>query len=142
MNNTLVSFADSGQRSVWDFGVSMKESAEAYDLAPFIYAGDQRLGRAPMAIPFERLTFDQQEAYVTRAAIAVRLGDPIKAIALTEHAALGIIADVRRRIREQLLDPSTPEAQLTLPAWRAISRVSVLRALEYLGNTPRKKEGL
>lgn len=129
-------------RSQADAGLSiaLKESVEAYDLAPFIYRADQRLGRADMRVVFEQLPRDAQEQMVTRAAIAIRLGDAVKAVAVSEHAAMGLIKDVTARVRSHELDPGDPEVIIDLSGWRRLAKVSVLRALEYLGNTPRVRE--
>lgn len=135
MSNTNVVSIATRPHSV--LGISLRESVEAYDLAEFIYRADQRLGRADMARPYERLTFEAKEAYVTRAAIAIRLGDEVKAAAMVEHAALGIIADVTDRLKAGRIEPADPEVAISLLGWRRLSKVAVLRALEYLGGTPR-----
>ena len=117
--------------------VQLQESAEAYHLAETIYVIDQRLGRAPMGCLFERLTPQERESYVTRAAIAIRLGDQVKAIAVAEHAALAIVSDVTRRIRTKSLGAGDPETAIGLHQWRRIGKVAVLAGLEYLGGVAR-----
>jgi hypothetical protein len=124
----------SHQKSV--LSIALKESSEAYDLAPFIYRADQRLGRADMRVSFEQLPREAQEQIVTRAAIAIRLGDAVKAVAVAEHAAMGIIKDVTARVKSHDLDADDPEVAIGLLGWRRLAKVSVLRALEYLGNHP------
>lgn len=120
--------------------VALAESVQAYDLAPFIYAADQRIGRAEMGVPFERLSRDAQEKLVGRAAIAIRLGDELKAVAVTEHAAMGIVCDIRRRIRLRALKPGDPETAIDLTTWRRLSKLAMLAALDYLAGVPRVRE--
>lgn len=138
MNNSVadnvVSITD---RPFSTLSKQLLESREAYDLAPFLYAADQRLGRAPIGLPYDYLTFAQRESYVGRAAIAVRLGDPIKAIAVAEHAALGMVRDVTERMRTKELGADAPEAALELLHWRRLAKVAVMRGLEYLSGVAR-----
>jgi len=122
---------------VAQYSPQLQESAEAYHLAETIYTIDQRLGRAPMGCLFDRLTVQERESYVTRAAIAIRLGDQVKAIAVAEHAALAIATDVTRRIRTQSLGAGDPETAVSLQQWRRIGKVAVSSALEYLGGVAR-----
>jgi len=138
MNDSNVVSITSRPTSV--LSIALKESIEAYDLAPFIYRADQRLGRADMRVSFEQLPRQAQEQIVTRAAIAIRLGDEIKAIAVAEHAAMGLIKDVTTRVRSHELDPGDPEVIIDLNGWRRLAKVATLRALEYLGSTPRVRE--
>jgi hemin uptake protein HemP len=120
--------------------IALKESIEAYDMAPFIYRADQRLGRADMRVSFEQLPREAQEQIVTRAAIAIRLGDAVKAAAVSEHAAMGLIKDVTARVRSHELDTGDPEVIIDLNGWRRLAKAATLRALEYLGSTPRVRE--
>jgi len=138
LNNSLadnvVSFADRAKSCL---STQLLESNEAYDLAPFIYAADQRLGRAHMALPWERLTFEARESYVTRAAVAVRLGDPLKAQVVSEHAAMALVKDVTDRIQRGTLAAGDPETTISLRQWRRLALIAVLKGLDYLGGTPR-----
>lgn len=138
MNDTNVVPITSRPKSV--LSIALKESIEAYDLAPFIYRTDQRLGRADMRVSFEQLPREAQEQFVTRAAIAIRLGDAVKAVAVGELAALGIIKDVAARVKANELEPGDPEVIIDLNGWRRLAKVATLRALEYLGSTPRVRE--
>lgn len=140
-SDNVLSFLAGGRNSSRS-DASGKESSEARDLAPFIYAADQRLGRARLNVPFDGLAPEHRDSYVTRAAIAVRLGDPVKAVALCEHAALGILADVIKRIRSKQLDASHPETKIELARWRVLARVAILRGFEYLGSTTGVRSGL
>lgn len=117
--------------------IALKESIEAYDLAPFIYRTDQRLGRADMKVSFEQLPRDAQEQIVTRAAIAIRLGDAVKAAAVGEHAALGMVKDVNVRVRSGDLDSGDPEVIIDLTGWRRLAKAGFLAGLQYLGGVPR-----
>jgi len=132
--SNVVSIA-SQPRSV--LSIALRESLEAYDLAPFIYRADQRLGRADMRVSFEQLPRAAQEQLVTRAAIAIRLGDAVKAVAVAEHAAMGIIKDVTARVRSHELDLGDPEVIIDLNGWRRLAKAGFLAGLQYLGGVPR-----
>lgn len=137
MNSTATNVVSITDRPFSALSKQLLESREAYDLAPFLYAADQRLGRAPLAFPYDYLTFAQREAYVTRAAIAVRLGDPVKAIAVAEHAALGMVQDITTRLRTQDLGADAPEARVDLIQWRRLAKVALQRGLDYLAGVAR-----
>lgn len=138
MNNSIadnvVSFHDRPKSCL---STQLLESNEAYDLAPFLYAADQRLGRADMAVPFTDLVFEERERYVSRASIAIRLGDPLKAQVVNEHAALALIKDVTDRIQGGTLRAGEPEAAIDLRQWRRLAVVAMVRGLDYLAGVPR-----
>jgi hypothetical protein len=64
----------------------LRENVEAIKLAPWLHSADVELGRCPNVL-WHDLDEDQQQEKVERAAVAIRLADPIATAAMVERAA-------------------------------------------------------
>lgn len=98
----------------------LRISQESRDLSVFVARADERLGRTDAGDAFDR------------AAIAVRLGDPVDVALMHEHAALAIIASVHERIRKGEISREHPLTHVNLTTWRELAKISVTGAHDFL----------
>jgi hypothetical protein len=110
----------------------LRASHAACCLAPAIFEADQQLHRIPADLLFDELRAELADRILDRAGIAVNLGDPVKRDVTNERAAVAILRHVAAGVASGALDQDSPLARLDLATVRAIAKVAVAGALDYL----------
>lgn len=110
----------------------LQASLQAQQVAPAIYAADQRLLRAPGDVRFDELRHEIADRYLDRAGIAVNLGDQTKRDVANEHAALAMQRGIEAGLKSGLIPKDSPLACVDLASLRVVAKLALAGGLDYL----------